>query len=527
MGYISAQQAATKWGISKRRVQVLCTENRIKNATRIGNMWVVPEDALKPADGRVQTHHTVESPTARAARTALKKLTVNAYQEINGKLNNPSTSKMVFVSLLATTIFCDIQNDESSNEKDDVFLMISSELLEIEFKESSRRSFWEMFSSLVSDFEKYIYRYADYVDDILSWAYQYVNKLSLDSGLESTQFFTEEYMIEYLTKGIPRTTTASSVYLDPACGGGNFLSHILNQLFVLRYRELDNPIACIENIFNALYGYELDPNLAAVASVNLKLKALMLLAKVQQVSTVDWRLFCPNIFTSVEPNGFVFDYAGYANERDHVQKIVEQHYWLFGEQYHLVTADKRMQKALEEYLYLLYGDKAPNPVLTPDEEELRRMDIFACAARNTEDANGSAIQENLVVELKAPKVVLTKAVLRQIEDYMDYVRKQPLFNSQYRRWKFIAVCSAVDDDVKARYDSQKSKGKKGLVAEIDNYEVYALTWDDVFQSFDLRHAFLLDKLKMDEEAIAAEIAQTAGDEKSKDTADALTALVAN
>lgn len=87
MGYISAQQAATKWGISKRRVQVLCTENRIKNATRIGNMWVVPEDALKPADGRVQTHHTVESPTARAARTALKKLTVNAYQEINGKLN--------------------------------------------------------------------------------------------------------------------------------------------------------------------------------------------------------------------------------------------------------------------------------------------------------------------------------------------------------------------------------------------------------------------------------------------------------
>lgn len=91
----------------------------------------------------------------------------------------------------------------------------------------------------------------------------------------------------------------------------------------------------------------------------------------------------------------------------------------------------------------------------------------------------------------------------------------------------IAVCSAVDDDVKARYDSQKSKGKKGLVAEIDNYEVYALTWDDVFQSFDLRHAFLLDKLKMDKEAIAAEIAQTAGDEKSKDTADALTALVAN
>ena len=220
----------------------------------------------------------------------------------------------------------------------------------------------------------------------------------------------------------------------------------------------------------------------------------------------------------------VFDYAGYANERDHVQKIVEQHYWLFGEQYHLVTADKRMQKALEEYLYLLYGDKAPNAALAPDEEELRRMDIFACGARNTEDANGNAIQENLVVELKAPKVVLTKTVLRQIEDYMDYVRKQALFNSQFRKWKFIAVCSAVDDDVKARYESQKTKGKKGLVTEIENYEVYALTWDDVFQSFDLRHAFLLDKLQTDRDSLTHEIEQSVGNIKSREAADTLTAL---
>lgn len=73
----------------------------------------------------------------------------------------------------------------------------------------------------------------------------------------------------------------------------------------------------------------------------------------------------------------------------------------------------------------------------------------------------------------------------------------------------------------------RSPKVKGLVAEIDNYEVYALTWDDVFRSFDLRHAFLLDKLNMDKDAIAAEIAKTVGDEKSRETADALTALVTN
>lgn len=53
------------------------------------------------------------------------------------------------------------------------------------------------------------------------------------------------------------------------------------------------------------------------------------------------------------------------NERYHVQKIVEQHYWLFGEQYNLVTADQRMQKALANYLNILYGSDAPDATLNP------------------------------------------------------------------------------------------------------------------------------------------------------------------
>ena len=196
-----------------------------------------------------------------------------------------------------------------------------------------------------------------------------------------------------------------------------------------------------------------------------------------------------------------------SNERDHIQKIIEQHYWLFGEQYNLVTADKRMQKALEKYLYLLYGKDSPEAVLTKDDEEMRRMDIFLCGARKTEDGEGNAIKENLIVELKAPKVVLTKKVLRQIEDYMDFVKKQPQFNSQFCRWKFIAVCNEMDDDVKERRNvgENKTAGKKGLVVQLEQYELYALTWADVFESFELRHSFLLDKLNMDREMIENEL----------------------
>lgn len=49
---MTAREAADKWGISQRRVAVLCSENRIENATRLGNMWVIPNNAKKPIDAR-------------------------------------------------------------------------------------------------------------------------------------------------------------------------------------------------------------------------------------------------------------------------------------------------------------------------------------------------------------------------------------------------------------------------------------------------------------------------------------------
>ncbi|MCG4470667.1 helix-turn-helix domain-containing protein [Lawsonibacter sp. DFI.6.74] len=50
--YISAPEAAKKWGISERRVQKLCEEERIPGVARISRMWLIPKDAKKPADRR-------------------------------------------------------------------------------------------------------------------------------------------------------------------------------------------------------------------------------------------------------------------------------------------------------------------------------------------------------------------------------------------------------------------------------------------------------------------------------------------
>ena len=52
MEYIKVSKAAEKWGISARRIRVLCAEGKIPGVIRKGNLYMIPENASKPPDGR-------------------------------------------------------------------------------------------------------------------------------------------------------------------------------------------------------------------------------------------------------------------------------------------------------------------------------------------------------------------------------------------------------------------------------------------------------------------------------------------
>ena len=57
-----------------------------------------------------------------------------------------------------------------------------------------------------------------------------------------------------------------------------------------------------------------------------------ILKRTQLGNIIDTIQFIEDRYKVVEAlKQVVFDYTDYANERYHVQKIVEQHYWLFGE----------------------------------------------------------------------------------------------------------------------------------------------------------------------------------------------------
>lgn len=57
--FLTVKQASEKWGISDRRIRVLCSEGKIPGAYREGRRWKIPVDAKKPADGRYKSKESL------------------------------------------------------------------------------------------------------------------------------------------------------------------------------------------------------------------------------------------------------------------------------------------------------------------------------------------------------------------------------------------------------------------------------------------------------------------------------------
>jgi len=201
----------------------------------------------------------------------------------------------------------------------------------------------------------------------------------------------------------------------------------------------------------------------------------------------------------------VYELTVFTNERDHIQKIIENNYWLFGEQYHLVSHDETFEKALYKYLHVLDGE-VTNIQNIENPEKNRRPDIFMCRKTTIQDTlQSNLIEENIIVELKRPCIEIGITQYRQIEDYFRLIKDEPQFNSQLRCWKFIIVGKTINKEVKEKYKSFEHFNKKFLTNKVENFEIYVMTWDDVFKSFELTHYYVLEKLDFDKKAIQQEI----------------------
>ena len=194
-------------------------------------------------------------------------------------------------------------------------------------------------------------------------------------------------------------------------------------------------------------------------------------------------------------NKVLFEHEFDANEVNHLQKIVESHTWLFGEQYALVaTAEDTFEKALRNYHYILTEKDEGIKLDHPD--KLKQMDIFICR-QNKEHKT----VHNIIVELKHPLIRLGEGQLSQVKKYMRIITEIDQFNSDRYTWEFILVGNNYDSTgyIENELESNKSKGEPGLVHKIKNYSIYVNRWSDILVDCDLRHKFLNDKLELEKE----------------------------
>lgn len=54
MEFLTTKQASLLWGISARRVAILCEQGRIEGVVKAGKTWLLPPNAQKPGDGRLK-----------------------------------------------------------------------------------------------------------------------------------------------------------------------------------------------------------------------------------------------------------------------------------------------------------------------------------------------------------------------------------------------------------------------------------------------------------------------------------------
>ncbi len=52
MEYLTTVEMSERWGISSRRIALLCEQQRINGVIKKGKTWLIPDDADKPGDKR-------------------------------------------------------------------------------------------------------------------------------------------------------------------------------------------------------------------------------------------------------------------------------------------------------------------------------------------------------------------------------------------------------------------------------------------------------------------------------------------
>ncbi len=186
-------------------------------------------------------------------------------------------------------------------------------------------------------------------------------------------------------------------------------------------------------------------------------------------------------------------------ERDHLQKLVENNTWIFGEKYHLISKSyDDFEKALLKYRNTVFDENSDDIPNFDDPRKGKRMDIFIVK----QDRKNEKIQ-NFIIELKHPKRKLGKKEYDQIDEYVDIIKKSDQFNGKLAKWEFVLLGNAFSSNgyIENKIKSQNGDVEKGEIFLVDNFTIYARTWSDILDENESRLHFIDERLQLEREKL--------------------------
>lgn len=188
----------------------------------------------------------------------------------------------------------------------------------------------------------------------------------------------------------------------------------------------------------------------------------------------------------------VFNESLNAYEVEHIQPVIEQMTWIFGEEYSILGAlEDDFETLLRKIRRDVYLQDGEIDLDSPDKQ--KEPDILLCRKKV-----GSESISYVLIELKRPSATLGDKELWQIDRYANLIRNEPLFSSPKSRWTIILTGRSINQksQINSRLTTCKSYLENGLVSIDGNMKVYIKTWSELIDDFEIKYNFLKDQLDL-------------------------------
>lgn len=186
------------------------------------------------------------------------------------------------------------------------------------------------------------------------------------------------------------------------------------------------------------------------------------------------------------------DHSKGLKERSQLHKILLNELWIFGEHFTYGCDEKRLSNVLKQYVnYLGRSDL----VKDLSDEEIKDLSKIPDICMWSQYGLGRQDEvENLVIELKRPKLELSMKEVEQITDYAFAVADNPRFPKEKTKWTFLLIGSTIHKNAKRRL--REHENEFGLYISEQNISVWIKDWGQIINEAYSRHKYLEESLKL-------------------------------